>query len=417
MSELTSLLKCVLELGLEKTLPSYNAKKTFGHVVWLLQTHRLLPEVFAPLTHEITRVIERAISGEMGKIEKGVPLVDGLIAARHQISLYHDIFIPIFTKNGVLLTVLTFMTCKNQDLRKSATQILLLLANFVSRDKISPKTRKKVSATVRRFIGKADYRDKKVRPVQQALKDALVINKQEPALLIFNAYCVLGVVASLIVLTGPSIFAHPKSLKLLLNAIGGAKTFVAREVQILRMCAWRCLVWSFLQLDAKELGNIEIEEEAHKVIIQELGEDVSVAIMGSILARDKGVTPQHAVNWTLSIMTQLIGSTLMNRLGINVLHRLLEGISGTALSCSWHNNYLLPYEILSGSLSDLGIKFVRKAIMDIPSLEIKIVRPLRRHEVVSNWDAILKLWQSAVEKELFLGNNIMEVSVILSCIS
>ena len=96
---------------------------------------------------------------------------------------------------------------------------------------------------------------------------------------------ILAVLASLIVLCGPTLYRKPMVLRIILQSLAAALTHKRSVIRALHPHVWKCFVWTFSQM-LLDLDNIDpaIISSAFHAIRQEVTGGIGIALVNALLS-------------------------------------------------------------------------------------------------------------------------------------
>ena len=110
---------------------------------------------------------------------------------------------------------------------------------------------------------------------------------------------ILAILASLIVLCGPTLYRKPTVLQFILQSLAMALTHKRSVVRALHPHVWRCFVWTFSQmLFSSENVEPALIASAFHVIKQEVSGGIGVALATVLLSDRMSVTRSNERGWT-----------------------------------------------------------------------------------------------------------------------
>jgi hypothetical protein len=228
----------------------------------------------------------------------------------------------------------------------------------------------------------------------------------------------INVLATLIVLSDSSLFAHPRALKFFLPSIAQVLVHKRSAVRSLHPQLWKCLVWAFLRLpqisEVSQGVNVEVSlimERAFLLVRQEFCGEIGVVLTASLI-RAEGTTPScqpdrvalgDPLSKALALVDDMVSSDNISThtYGIALLTQLLGGI-GISQEAK-DNNQWDHRDILSGLLFDgtlLHAKWDRitAAIRDMDTFKVANTRHLLEPEIIQHWDTLISIWVKCVKK-------------------
>lgn len=227
----------------------------------------------------------------------------------------------------------------------------------------------------------------------------------------------IATICCLTVLSGPGIFIGTRPMKLVLDTVAG----VARRgttMANLVACAWRCMIWAFLQIPSEEPVDRRpsLREGAFDVVKQEPRGGAGACLIAGLmyLTPGHGTLTSHAaldrnLSWALVALKDLIShhSQTVYDDGLALLGRLTSGIGVSAeLSTvvtdeeGWHPNDIVPKAFLSRHILKSDAKSFDAALEAAQRFDASVVHSLTEAEIVDHWNSLAEIWTLAVEREL-----------------
>ncbi|KAH8115144.1 hypothetical protein DFH11DRAFT_1726577 [Phellopilus nigrolimitatus] len=395
------LVKELLDAGIEMVLPSYNARKTFSHILAVIHNQRLPANAFRSFAPKAALVLERAISGKMGKNGTNGPHAEGLRTVRSQLQRHGDVFFPVFA--NVFSRVLANLVCTTSSYRSLAAQALAAFSHASLHNAIPLQYRITYAAKVCDFLDNEKLRGKKRDASQFYLSKIFRVKRDDPDY-VQNATFALNVIASLIVLSGPVLFTRGEPLRTLIQGIEKATKEKYTEINVLHAATWRCLVWSYAQIPVWGIAALDEDraERAFVTVRQELKGDVGVALAGCLLERASAERPLHLTHKAAGLVLALAQDSIRYKVAVVLLRRLLAGVlnDSDATTYSWSGACVVPTWLSDGSLMGLSGKKIKKAVLDVPMLDITTVPIFEEAELRETWETLLYAFQAAVISQL-----------------
>lgn len=224
-------------------------------------------------------------------------------------------------------------------------------------------------------------------------------------------------ICCLTLLSGPGIFIGTRPMKLVLDTVAG----IARRgttMASLVACAWRCMIWAFLQIPSEEPADRRpsLQEGAFDVVKQDPRGGAGACLVAGLLylTPGHGTPTSHAVSdrnlhWALVVLKDLIShhSQAVYDDGLALLGRLTSGIGVSAeLSTAstdeegWHPNDIVPKAFLSRHILKCDAKSFDAALEPAQRYDASVVHSLTEAEIVDHWDSLAEIWTLAVGREL-----------------
>lgn len=208
----------------------------------------------------------------------------------------------------------------------------------------------------------------------------------------------LAVLASLIVLCGPTLYRKPTVLHLILQSLAMALTHKRSVVRALHPHVWRCLVWTFGQmLLSPEHVEPALISSAFHVIKQEVRGGIGIALASVLLSDRVSVTwsDEHGdrVSQVLLVIKAMVrteckhtrreGFVLLQALtsDAQVRHQILQSTYETPASV-----------LLNGAIIRAGWDAIPSTIHSIPKIPVS-VHCLEETEIARHYKSLLIIWK------------------------
>lgn len=204
------------------------------------------------------------------------------------------------------------------------------------------------------------------------------------------------VLAALVVLSDSHLFTHPPSLKLFFNIVAQTLKKKRSTARALHSYVWKCLVWAFSRLKANPEGD-NVKERAFRVVKQELGEGIGIALVASVIAEDRERLHDY-VPKALEVIKDMIRDKQPStrEVGVSLLVRLAGSTSSAKSSHEWDSSGVLARQLFDGTFMD-GWENLTAAVRLIDPPKFNLVRSLSDAEIFSYSDAFMDVWVEAVE--------------------
>lgn len=222
-------------------------------------------------------------------------------------------------------------------------------------------------------------------------------------------------ICCLTVLSGPGIFIGTRPMKLVLDTVAGVARRGATMANLVA-CAWRCMIWAFLQIPSEEPAGRRpsLHEGAFDVVKQDPRGGAGVCLVAGLLYLAHGTPTSRAVldrnlHRALVILKDLIThhSQAVYYDGLALLGRLTSGIGVSAEISTvsadeegWHPNDIVPKAFLSRHILKCDAKSYDAALEDAQRFDVSVVHSFTEAEIVDHWDSLAEIWTLAVEREL-----------------
>ncbi|KAI5117095.1 hypothetical protein M0805_009722 [Coniferiporia weirii] len=404
LHELALLFKELTDIGLCQDLPSLSARKTYSHVLVLMNSQRLPVRAFRMFVPKVATVLERAALGSMGGNFQNGPHIEGLKTTRSLLLQHGDVFFPYFQR--VFTRTLQNLVCVVPVYRELAAQTLAAFAHASLHHDIPIDIRLKYSSKISAFIDQETQRTKQRTPDTFVFRDFMQLSDSDPAIEQKTAL-LLNITASLFVLSGPRIFTRPRTLRLLVKAVEKTQRLRTRAINVLRAATWKCLVWAHAQIDSWGVpgsdSDGEIAHSAFCVVRQEYREDIGVALTACLLSpRAIGELSVNSVKEAVDLVFYLAGKREVRAVAATLLRRLLAGVLNDEGSnaYTWTDACVIPDWLSNGSTLQMSPKKLKKFLVGASSLDIHTVRILEEDELKATWEALLEAFTAIAVGQL-----------------
>ncbi|RDB15276.1 hypothetical protein Hypma_004793 [Hypsizygus marmoreus] len=397
--DLKDLFKDLLKVALMATLPTPNAFKTWSLVFYTFRTQCLPPHIISARKSDLATAVRQAISDAKGNQAK----MDGLQTIHNLLKRHPEVFFP--SLSSLFPKVLGEILSEDVECRLQAAHGLSGFA-----------------VAKLRLLAATDFPHQTV-----ALTTQSFIKKQKACLFILlnsalksgdtkSACWAIVVLTSMIVLTDSSLFRRPSSVKFYLNSIAPAAIHAHKSIRLLYGPIWRTLIWAFSRLspDSPSLipdGEICTRERAFRVVRQELRGGIGISLVTALLHRNNRVGSPSEASYNLvralSVIEDMnIGKHKSNpHEGLVLLNRVVGAIGSPSLSKDFHDgqwgdNVNPTLGLLDGTLLETDQKRLENVVGSLESVRIDGVPQLREQDLLQNWNTIVDIWISSVERLL-----------------
>ncbi|KAG9315759.1 hypothetical protein JVU11DRAFT_3408 [Chiua virens] len=421
---LTTLLSDVLDIARADQLLVLNELKTHSLSLWALSSHRLSITVLNSSRDQLYSALQRNLDRTR---QPASIVLDGLKALSHTLehhpSGFHDILFPL------LPHVIPTISCEIAELRLHAAIALGKFANaLVHLPELSLSKWRTLSNQIKSFL--------------ESCCDASQMASENPAsfsrivhaaLSIESPTCprdpptwILAVLASLIVLCGPTLYQTPSVLRFILDSLAITLKHKRSIVRALHPHVWRCFVWTFSQmlLNPEEAESASISS-AYYVIKQEVSGGIGIALVNVLLSdRVATIRPGERgkrVSQALSVIQAMVQTECKHtcREGYMFLQALTNDTQ--ARRQDLQNMCEIPASILlNGAIIGTDWDSLPLTIRSIPKSSVS-VRWLEQTEIARNYKKLLVIWKHlatrADRKESDSGLVDVWLAVLLACSS
>ena len=315
------------------------------------------------------------------------------------------------TTAELLPSVLNHLLFESANIRFLASVILIKLAMLLIRkpEGISREDRETASTYIFDFLhGQAILPEKRddgktfIQAVQIVSKvDVQACSRNNPILMV-------SVLASLIVLCGPSIFSERYTLEYVLDTLENLLVHKDPVVRALHPCLWRCLVWVYARMlaDPDDLYSSAVDL-ALCAVKQELDRGMGIAVTGVLLCgRDPSISTTHPsedirLKHALSIIQCMVQSecTQMKKDGV----ALLRAITTTNSSASDRGSSkglddLLPVILFDGTALSAQWSELPTIIRGIPRFTVDDISPFTETQVGIYFEGLFDGWRQCMPR-------------------
>ncbi|KAG8214607.1 hypothetical protein J3R82DRAFT_9677 [Butyriboletus roseoflavus] len=414
-AQLGDMLARVLAIPMADELPTPNARKTCALSIWLLQVQRLPETVLLPARDRIAFALRRGMEGELGKEGKKGSACDGLKGI-HDLSLHHPTtFIPAFTE--LLPSILANLLAPTLGLRSQACHALGgFVLGCVSLPPSSVHAR--ISNIVSTFLTTVVTSSPRRSPAKPGTEPGIIrtlrttLNTVDPHHVAQGPVWALSVLASLIVLLGPSLCADVRLTRTVSALLSLAMRNKKSSVRALACLLWRCVTWTYLRPPLELYpedgeGHEEVDEDQDTQLAREsfwklvksvvdMGTGVSTvaALLGDDCDDDDRL---RKALWLVKIMVNKGGQTTLDAIDIA---KILVNCENNGKS--WSLNNLLPHSLFSSNpgLLTSDYKTLSTAVKPIfdECPQLNDIRPLTRDQLSRDWvfNELIEIWKATL---------------------
>ncbi|TDL17228.1 hypothetical protein BD410DRAFT_704744, partial [Rickenella mellea] len=426
----------VLAVALAPSLPTPNARKTWGLIIMTLQVMSINPDVLYKARDRIAYAIRRGIDGEMGKDGKRGPLNDGLKAICDLTISESYTFAPAFTK--ILPSILDQLLSNSPATRLHAANALGGLAFGFTKGKGVEFLADEIKRAGRHIVAfllespepvasqtelpRTPTSSPDWSPIVKSLR--VTLRSELPAHTAQGPAWALSVISSFIILLGPKLFKNVKILKLIGALLQLSLRHNKKCIRALACAVWNPLLyawdrWGALVQTAKD-GESEAEkterEEGIRIYWELAASNMSyrngASIVRTALGNHPGVHMDY-VNIAILTVEKMVGSGGERADGaMNILGRIVmppevaeKSIPGLVDRYRYRSReillpeYLFPVKAGGGMLDTewKGLSTVAtKVVAACPTHED--IRPLGPAEIGDPlvWERLMKIWKDGV---------------------
>jgi hypothetical protein len=215
---------------------------------------------------------------------------------------------------------------------------------------------------------------------------------------------ILAVLASLIVLSGPSLYSNSIALRFILQSLEMALMHRRSVVRSLHSHVWKCFVWTFGQmLFSPENTDLASTLSALYVIKQELGRGVGTALttvlLGSPDWHSAPVSGQgnDTVSQALSVIQAMVRTDCKHtrKEGFVLLRALTTGIDDANIK-RWAPESVddvLALALFNGTIIRADWERLPSIIRSISTFPEPAVRRLRERDIALHCEILLDIWK------------------------
>lgn len=234
---------------------------------------------------------------------------------------------------------------------------------------------------------------------------------------------ILAILASLIVLCGPTLYRKPTVLQFILQSLAMALTHKRSVVRALHPHVWRCFVWTFSQmLFSSENVEPALISSAFHVIKQEVSGGIGVALATVLLSDRMSVTRSNErgdrVSQALLVINAMVRTECKHTR--REAFMFLQAITNDAQVRQQilHNMYEMPASgLLNGAIIRAEWDSLPLIINSIPQVPVSVRWP-EETEIARHYKTLLAIWKhfasKADRKHLDVGPLIAYMLRILS---
>lgn len=378
IDNLCLLLADLCDIVLEKKLYIVKARQTYTLALWILYAQNLPWDVLATQKERLSTILERAIRGEVGLT---VTVSDGCRAFHKLSKLHASLLLPQL--EPLVPAILPYLRSSSPERRLYAAHAL---AGFAQGRLSCGLPLSGACAALHSFIN-----TESPSANGDTLQDILSIAYKQQA----PVHCGDGpifatiVALAIVVLSGPDVFKHPPTVKLVLSVAASAGTHGRSSARKLGGRIWRALAWAASGTDAGTTKE-RTRDKLWRVVTQDLRHGAGAAQVAGLLAT--GILADVARAVHVVERMQVHAEEEVRGEAREVLQRMLGVGEGTMPP---RIDSLVDASLLDGDalftpynkLSVLGSR--------LKPLDINVVRPLTEEEILSQWDKLLDCWTHA----------------------
>ncbi|KAF9005428.1 hypothetical protein BDQ17DRAFT_1353043 [Cyathus striatus] len=211
---------------------------------------------------------------------------------------------------------------------------------------------------------------------------------------------IVAVVAS-IILSDYLLFLHPKSLKLVLNALSRLRQNKRDAARTEHSLLWKCLIWAFSRIprNSSDAKLEDIRRKAFNVVRQEL----TRGLLSTCTPSD--VDPARTAS-DISLLLGIPSTMITNHdhlatfEGLALLNQIMRGSKQTDKLAD--NRRLFPLALIDGSLLKprRPTDDMTDTVKSLGCTHLPDIRPLTQNEIVYHLDDIINIWKCSTQKAL-----------------
>lgn len=305
----------------------------------------------------------------------------------------------------LLPSVLNHLLLESTNIRLLASVVLIKLAALLIKEPegISKEDRGTASTHIFDFLHGQAFLSKKQddgKTFIQAVQVALKIDVQASSG--NNSIWMVSVLASLVVLCGPSIFSERYTLQYVLDALENLLVHRDAVVRALHTCVWRCLVWVYAQMLANPDDlNSSVVDLALCAVKQELGRGMGIVVASVLLCgRDPSISTTHPredirLKHVLSIIQCMVQSECaqMKRDGVALL-RAITATKSSVGDCGSSKGLadILPVILFDSTATSAQWCELPTIIRGIPRFTVDDIFPFTETQVSVYFEALFDGW-------------------------
>ncbi|KAI0647932.1 hypothetical protein C8Q79DRAFT_952664 [Trametes meyenii] len=423
-SVLEKLLGDTLLIAQSSELPILDSDKIRSLAAWIFSTSRLPISVVAPRKESIQGWLKELILSPNTRLQ-------WCDIIQHALSAYPELFLP--SLSPYLPDILAQLVSTNSAFRVDAAVALcgyargmLSLANS-SKEAINvdvlPAVRDFIRSQLRRGQrGATELADSSlsVYILRSAQEDMSTPSGQ-------GARWAIVIICCLIILSGPHIFTGTRPFQLIIETLPLVAKHDSPAAIELVVCAWKCLIWAFLQIQPDEtipqatvgdhLASAPFgpRRAAFDLVKQELRGGAGACLVAGLLCHKYNHPPgeTHATHpelaWAISILMDMATHhhSSVYRDGLGLLGRLVNNIgkptdesTNLAEHTTWDANDVIVTALLSRQVFTSDAKKLFSTLHTANRFDAMVVRPLSEAEIEGHWDQLVEIWRRCIKREL-----------------
>lgn len=216
--------------------------------------------------------------------------------------------------------------------------------------------------------------------------------------------------SALVILGDTHIFSHPRSLRLILDALRYSSRHKTPAVAKLHTEVWKCLVWVLSRsLTVADEAHIDTRKDTYQRAFQLLTQEMRPGIgtrLVCVLMQNRLVSDDEKFRaWRVQEAVNIIGllvkrkSSRQFQEGLSLLHRLVGGSTSPDRFDDdpklWE--YIRP-ALVDGSWAQLSLSELDKCLSEPHPITLSFMRPFTESEVRTHWEVLSESWAASVER-------------------
>ncbi|KAH7106714.1 hypothetical protein BKA62DRAFT_684891 [Auriculariales sp. MPI-PUGE-AT-0066] len=428
--QMTDILTRVMEIPLAESIPTPNSRKTYALAIFVLQTQRLPLDILQLAAPQLTFSFLRALEGELGKEGKKGACTDALKAVGEHLLADPSTFIDPFLQ--LVPPMLRSILSPNASIRSQCTNTIGSLALALLNTRPSDTTSahphaesvKHISTLMNAFVDSFALAKEGKEPELLARSLRVTASSDAVENKVTGPIWAACTLASMIILTGPLLFKHGRSVKIILDALAHLTKHKNPLVKNVGRLVWRTLVWAFVRMQ-EIIDNIEDTTErrkqaqstvaAWKMVRQIVDGTVGVVVVAGVRRVGGALGPQRALDIVERMLK--IGGPKTHQMATEALHQLTS-MSTTAPLKLDSTGIFICDALFDGTFMNGDIdKIYQTASAASKAVNAEsLITPLNRLELLATWDKLIELWKTAMlQSELQANDTISPVFVDIWC--
>lgn len=217
-------------------------------------------------------------------------------------------------------------------------------------------------------------------------------------------------IAALVILGDAQIFSHPRSLKIVFDALRYSSRHKTPAVASLHTEVWACLVWALSRsFSIQDGSHVEARKDTYQRAFQLLAQEMRPSVgtrLVAVLVRDHSPTdgqPLRAwnVQQAVAIIKQLMKDPCLQTFheGYALLHRLVSGVpSSPSASSEPSLSDFVRDTLVNGSCLRMSLPDLEQALKDPHPFPLSYIHALTEAEVQAHWQDLSESWAMAAER-------------------